>query len=152
MNLHHSKSTFHYSDTWADPGKQYLPKTWEHTPFDELVETYILWSENDTRSEDYRVRYATLDSPTGKLHIPEDNHVITKDPQQQIYGTGHNSVINIPGTDQWYIVYHRFTRPGGITMGRAAGFHREVCNDKLEFDENEDISKVIPTLSGISSI
>lgn len=29
---------FHYSDTWADPAKQYLPKAWENLPFDELVE------------------------------------------------------------------------------------------------------------------
>lgn len=29
---------FHYSDTWADPGKQYIPKAWENLPFDELVE------------------------------------------------------------------------------------------------------------------
>jgi len=27
---------FHYSDTWADPGKQYLPKAWEKIPFQEL--------------------------------------------------------------------------------------------------------------------
>jgi len=113
---------------------------------------YFLWSENDTRSEDYRVRYATSDSPTGKLNIPEKNLVIAKDPDQHIYGTGHNSVINIPGTDQWYIVYHRFTRPEGITMGRAAGFHREVCIDRLEFDENGNIVEVTPTLSGIAAI
>ncbi|MCX2679786.1 glycosyl hydrolase 53 family protein [Galbibacter sp. EGI 63066] len=28
---------FHYSDTWADPSKQYLPKAWQNLPFDELV-------------------------------------------------------------------------------------------------------------------
>ncbi|GMA63821.1 arabinogalactan endo-1,4-beta-galactosidase [Alicyclobacillus fastidiosus] len=28
---------FHYSDWWADPGKQYKPKAWENLPFDELV-------------------------------------------------------------------------------------------------------------------
>lgn len=27
---------FHYSDTWADPGKQYLPAAWESFSFDEL--------------------------------------------------------------------------------------------------------------------
>jgi arabinogalactan endo-1,4-beta-galactosidase len=34
---------FHYSDTWADPGKQFKPKAWETLSFDELikkVETY----------------------------------------------------------------------------------------------------------------
>ena len=28
---------FHYSDTWADPGKQFKPKAWEGLSFDELV-------------------------------------------------------------------------------------------------------------------
>lgn len=112
---------------------------------------YFLWSENDTRSEDYRVRYATADSPTGKLTIPENNLILAKDPERQIYGTGHNSVINVPGTDEWYIVYHRFTRPKGITMGRSAGFHREVCIDRMTFDDNGNIVRISPTLSGITS-
>ncbi|MGN8644751.1 glycosyl hydrolase 53 family protein [Gracilibacillus sp. HCP3S3_G5_1] len=29
---------FHYSDSWADPGKQIKPKAWKDLPFDELVE------------------------------------------------------------------------------------------------------------------
>jgi len=28
---------YHYSDTWADPGKQFLPKAWEGMSHDELV-------------------------------------------------------------------------------------------------------------------
>lgn len=28
---------FHYSDTWADPGKQFTPKAWEKKSLDELV-------------------------------------------------------------------------------------------------------------------
>jgi arabinoxylan arabinofuranohydrolase len=113
---------------------------------------YFLWSENDTRDEDYRVRYATSDSPIGKLNIPEDNLVIAKDPDQGIYGTGHNSVIQIPGTDEWYIVYHRFTRPRGITMGRSAGYHREVCIDRMEFNEDGSIRRVTPSLKGIEPL
>lgn len=29
---------YHYSDTWADPGKQFLPKAWEGKTHEELVE------------------------------------------------------------------------------------------------------------------
>lgn len=107
---------------------------------------YFLWSEDDTRSENYRVRYAMSDSPTGKLTIPEDNLILAKDPSKGIYGTGHNSVIQIPGTDEWRIVYHRFNRPNGIKMGDSAGFHREVCIDKMEFNADGTIKKVIPTI------
>src|SRR5690606_28595062 len=72
---------------------------------------YYLWSEDDTRSPNYKVRYATSDSPLGPLDIPENNIVIQKDEEQEILATGHNSVIQVPEKDEWYIVYHRFTRP-----------------------------------------
>ncbi|WP_461631752.1 family 43 glycosylhydrolase [Labilibaculum euxinus] len=113
---------------------------------------YFMWSEDDTRSPNYKVRYATSDSPMGKLTIPENNIVIQQDKDQEIYATGHNSAIQIPGKDEWYLVYHRFTRPKGITMGRAGGFHREVCIDKLEFDADGSIKEVKPTLSGIDAV
>lgn len=113
---------------------------------------YFMWSENDTRSPDYRVRYAMADHPTGPLRIPEDNLVLAKRPDAGIYGTGHNSVIRVPGRDEWYIVYHRFSRPEGITMGDAAGFHREVSIDRLTFNEDGTIAPVTPTLKGISPV
>lgn len=107
---------------------------------------YFLWSEDDTRSENYRVRYGTSKSPTGPINVPENNLILAKDPEKGIYGTGHNSVLQIPGTDEWYIVYHRFNRPNGIKMGNAAGYHREVCMDKMEFNEDGSIKKVTPTI------
>lgn len=112
---------------------------------------YFLWSENDTRDEDYRVRYATAPSPVGPLHIPENNLILAKNPAAGIYGTGHNSVVRVPGKDCWYIVYHRFNRPHGIGMGRAAGFHREVAIDLLEFDNTGKIKPVRPGLKGLAS-
>lgn len=113
---------------------------------------YFLWSEDDTRSENYRVRYGFSDSPTGEITIPEKSLILTKDVSKGIYGTGHNSVIQVHGKDEWYIVYHRFTRPKGITMGKSAGFNREVCIDKLEFNSDGTIKKVIPTIEGIKPI
>lgn len=109
---------------------------------------YFLWSQDDTRSENYRVRYATADSPLGPLTIPDQNLVIAKDPEAGIYATGHNSTINIPGTDLWFIVYHRFEYPDGIDRGRAAGFHREVCLDRMLFDPEGKIIMVRPTHTG----
>jgi len=37
-------------------------------------------------------------------------------------------------------------------MGESAGYNREVCIDKMEFDDNGAIKKVIPTLTGIKPI
>ncbi|MBQ9878295.1 MAG: family 43 glycosylhydrolase [Bacteroidales bacterium] len=112
---------------------------------------YFMWSENITRSSYYRVRYLISDSPVefvrdGKPAKVEDTIVLQQDPSKQIFGTGHNAVINIPGTDEWYIVYHRFTRPEGVKMGLSGGYNREVCIDRMKFNPDGTIIPVKPTL------
>ena len=113
---------------------------------------YFMWSEDDTRSVNYKVRYGVSDSPLGKITIPENNIVIQSNKEKGIYATGHNSVIQVPGKDEWYIVYHRFTYPKGIDIGGAAGYHREVCIDKLEFNSDGTIKPVVPTHQGIKPV
>lgn len=113
---------------------------------------YFLWSEDDTRSENYCVRYGFSNTPTGKIIIPNNNLVIAKNKEAEIYATGHNSIIQIPGKDEWYIVYHRFNYPNGISMGDSAGFNREVCIDKIEFDTDGLILFVTATHEGIKPL
>ena len=103
-----------------------------------------MWSENDTRDENYRVAYATGYSPTGPW--TKRGVILEKDVSQGIHGTGHHSVVNVPGTDDWYIAYHRFAIPGGD------GMHRETTVDRLEFDADSLIKKVVPTLSSIDPV
>lgn len=112
---------------------------------------YFMWSENDTRSANYRVRYLISDSPTefvcnGKPAQVERTIVLHQDPSKQIYGTGHHSILQKPGTDEWYIVYHRFARPESIKLGWSAGYNREICIDRLEFNEDGTIKPVKTTL------
>ncbi|KOS05650.1 glycoside hydrolase [Flavobacterium akiainvivens] len=111
---------------------------------------YFMWSEDDTRSPNYKVRYGTAKSPLGPITIPENNIVIQADKQQGIYGTGHHSVVQVPGKDEWYIVYHRFPYPNRQDIGPSAGYHREICIDRMEFDKQGNIIEVKPTLKGIS--
>ncbi|WP_116127762.1 family 43 glycosylhydrolase [Lewinella sp. IMCC34183] len=132
-----------------NPGSTYREGT---TIFFRNGTYYFLWSENDTRDPSYRVRYATALSPLGPLTIPENNLVIQTNEEAEIYGTGHNSVIQVPGTDDWYIVYHRFNYPNGISMGRAAGFHRETAIDKLAFNPDGSIRPATPTHAGIRPV
>ncbi|WP_115717905.1 family 43 glycosylhydrolase [Gallaecimonas mangrovi] len=113
---------------------------------------YFLWSQDDTRSPNYQVRYGTSDNPYGPIRVPKHNLVIAKDPAKGIYGTGHNGVIKVAGRDEWYLLYHRFSIPNGITMGDAAGYHREVCIDKLHFGPDGHIVPVIPTLKGVQPL
>ncbi|MGW2381045.1 family 43 glycosylhydrolase [Streptomyces sp. NPDC001658] len=105
---------------------------------------YFMWSENDTRDENYRVAYATGPSPTG----PWTKHgvILEKDLSLGIKGPGHHSVVQVPNSDDWYIAYHRFAIPGGD------GTHRETTLDKLEFDADGLIKKVVPTLTGIDPV
>ena len=112
---------------------------------------YFMWSENITRSARYCVRYLISDSPTafvrnGQPARVEEQIILQQDPSLQIFGTGHNSVLNIPGTDDWYMVYHRFTRPEGIKMGLSGGYNREVCIDPMYFNPDGTIIPVHPTL------
>ena len=113
---------------------------------------YFMWSEDDTRSENYRVAYGTSDSALGKITVAENSIILQKDKSKGIYGTGHHSVIQVPGKDEWYIVYHRFNYPDGINMGRAAGYNREVCIDKMEFNADGTIKPVTPTHQGIAPV
>jgi hypothetical protein len=106
---------------------------------------YFLWSEDDTGSPNYKVRYATSKSPVGPLNIPQNNIVIMRDDAQEIFGAGHNSVLQIPDKDEWCIVYHRIFRPNGIKMPYP-GIYREVCIDKMEFCEDGSIKQIEPTL------
>jgi beta-xylosidase len=107
---------------------------------------YFMWSKNDTRSPEYQVRYVRSTSPTGPIDPSKAEIILSRDTDKGIFATGHHSVLQVPGKDEWYIVYHRFKRPGGIYMGSEAGYNREVCIDKLEFNEDGSIRKVIPTL------
>ena len=107
---------------------------------------YFTWSVDDTGSPNYHIRYATADSPLGDLTVPRDNVVIEKDPSKGILGTGHHQILKVHGTDdEWRIVYHRFAWQNGKVMD-GPGFHREVCIDKLEFNPDGSIRKVVPTL------
>ncbi|GAB2738295.1 family 43 glycosylhydrolase [Streptomyces bullii] len=110
---------------------------------------YFMWSEDDTRSENYHVAYATGPSPLGPW--TKRGTILQKRPEYGILGTGHHSVVNAPGTDDWYVVYHRFAlngpgRPGGD------GTHRETTIDRLEFAADGTIKPVVPTLEGIKPV
>ncbi len=103
---------------------------------------YFMWSEGGWTGPDYRVAYAIADSPLGPFEridtILEQNMNIAN-------GAGHNSVINIPGTDEWYIVYHR--RP----LSESDGNSRVTCIEKMQFDVNGRIVPIVITNEGVDA-
>lgn len=110
---------------------------------------YFLWSVDDTGAQNYHVAYGTSTSPKGPIKVATKPIVIIQDANSKIYGTGHNSILNIPGTDDWYIVYHRINKS---YLSNGPGYHREVCIDKLTFAEDGTINQVTPTHEGIAPV
>jgi len=105
---------------------------------------YFLWSVDDTGSPNYHVAYGTSTSPLGPIKVADEPVILQQRPDQKIYGTAHNSVLQIPGKDKWYIVYHRIN-PAYIDKKNGPGFHREVCIDPMEFEKDGRIKPVTPT-------
>jgi len=101
---------------------------------------YLMWSEGNWTGPDYCVAYAISDSPFGPFK--RIGKVLQQDPAIA-RGAGHHSVINIPNTDDWYIVYHR--RP----LDTDNGNHRETCIDRMYFDKDGFILPVIITKEGV---
>lgn len=110
---------------------------------------YFMWSVDDTGSSNYHVAYGTSTSPMGPIAVAKEPVVIRQNPEKEIYGTGHNSVIQIPGRDEWYIVYHRINKD---YLNNGPGVHREVCIDRMYFNEDGTIRKIVPTRCGIEPI
>lgn len=101
---------------------------------------YFMWSEGGWTGPHYSVAYAVSTTPFGPFErigkiLQQDSTIAT--------GAGHHSVINISGTDEWYIAYHR--RPVGETNGN----HRVTCIDRMFFDKNGFIKPVAITNEGV---
>lgn len=101
---------------------------------------YFMWSEGGWGGPDYRVAYSIADSPFGPFQ--RIGVVLQQDPAVAT-GAGHHSLIQVPGADDWYIVYHR--RP----LTETHHNHRVTCIDKLEFDEKGFIKPVRITFTGV---
>ncbi|MGE3172547.1 MAG: glycoside hydrolase family 43 protein [Planctomycetota bacterium] len=103
---------------------------------------YFMWSEGGWTGPDYAVAYAVADSPLGPWQ--RAGVILQQDPAVAT-GAGHHSVLQVPGRDEWYIVYHR--RP----LGETDRNHRVVCIDRMEFDADGAILPVRITFEGVAA-
>lgn len=104
---------------------------------------YFMWSEGGWTGPDYSVAYAMADSPFGPFE--RVGKILQQDPKVAT-GAGHHSVIQVPGKDEWFIVYHR--RP----LTETDGNHRETCIDIMSFDEKGMINPVKITREGVKPV
>ncbi|GAM35813.1 xylosidase/arabinosidase [Talaromyces pinophilus] len=103
---------------------------------------YYMYSVGGWGDNSYGVEYVTsTTSPLGPF-TQQSTHILSPD-SDIAQGTGSNGIIHVPGTDEWYIVYHR--RP----LGDYDANHRYVCIDRMEFDDSGAIKPVRITREGV---
>ena len=102
---------------------------------------YLMWSEGGWTGPDYSVAYAMGPGPTGPFR-PMGK--ILKQDFRIARGAGHHSVVNVPGTDEWYIAYHR--RP----LDTDRGEHRQLAIDRMIFEADGTIRPVVMTREGVA--
>ncbi len=105
---------------------------------------HLTYAIDDTGSPNYRVGYATSTTPEGPWTYR--GVILQKDESQGILGTGHSSIVQVPGRDEWYIAYHRFAIPGGN------GTNRETTIDRITFGDDGLIEQVVPTLTSVDPL
>jgi beta-xylosidase len=122
--------------------KEVTPENYVEGPFAfrRNGKLYFMWSEGGWTGPDYSVAYAIADSPLGPFK--RMGKILQQDPDVAT-GAGHHSVIPAPGSDTWWIVYHR--RPKGDDNAH----HREVCIDRMEFNPDGTIKPVKITFEGV---
>lgn len=103
---------------------------------------YFMWSEGKWREANYRAAYAIADNPLGPFE--RIGTILETDPEVGT-GAGHHSVIHKPGSDKYYIVYHRHP------LGDTDGDHRVTCIDEMKFDEDGFVLPVKMTFEGVAS-
>ena len=94
---------------------------------------YFMYSSGSWTKDSYCVNYSVSSSPFGPF---EFKGRILDSQRPLATGAGHHSVINIPGTDDWYICYHRRPIPS------LSAHHRVVCLDRMYFNDKGDIIPV----------
>eukprot|EP01034_Spumella_vulgaris_P030303 gene30303-37496_t len=98
---------------------------------------YFMWSIDDARSPDYRVGWGVADSPLGPVTSRTDQFIVLQRSGAAV-GTAHHSVVNVPGTDRWYVAYHRHALPQG------GGYQRQTVLARMEFDSEGNIKPMDP--------
>lgn len=103
---------------------------------------YFMWSEGKWSGPDYSVAWAVADSPFGPFE--RAGKILEPDPAVA-FGAGHHSVVRPPGSDDYFVAYHR--RPPGVTDLH----HRIPCLDRMAFGPDGGILPVRMTREGVEA-
>ena len=102
---------------------------------------YLYTLEGD---EKYQYAYVmSRKSPLGPFEFPENDIIATTNYELGIFGPGHGSVFNLPGTDQFFFAYLEFGR---------RSTNRQTYVNKLEFNKDGTIRPMDLTLEGVGAL
>lgn len=122
------------------------PKPFEAAYMMKKGSKYILMYSGDScHDETYNVRYSYGNTPYGPFTEGKNNPILSTTEDKTTHGPGHHSVLE-DGND-FYIVYHKHDYP--MTRG---GLARQVCIDKMIFENDSTIKAVVPTSKGIGNM
>ena len=98
---------------------------------------YLMYSNARWYDTSYNVQYSTSTSPLG----PWTYQGTVLSSANGNTGPGHHSLLKYPGTDDWYIVYHRHEQSNGPG--------RRIAIDRIYFNADGTIAPVVMTQSGV---
>ncbi|WDF53691.1 family 43 glycosylhydrolase [Mucilaginibacter sp. KACC 22063] len=101
----------------------------------------LMYSGGSCHDETYNVRYAYAHTPYGPFKEGANNPILSTNADKTVHGPGHHSVLQ--DGDDYYIIYHKHDYP--MTRG---GLARQVCVDRLIFENDSTIKKVEPQNTG----
>ena len=101
---------------------------------------YLTYSNGAWYNASYNVQYATASSPLGPWNYK--GSILSSDSTHQ--GPGHHSLLQYPGSDDWYVVYHRY-------QNNDFSGHRLVAIDRMYFNSNGTIRPIAMTDAGVDA-
>jgi beta-xylosidase len=96
---------------------------------------YLSYSHGSYRNSSYSAHYATSGTPYGPWRY--GGPFLTSDARHK--GPGHHSVIQGPGKDRWFVVYHRYNNAEGNGPYRGG---RQIAIEPLEHEVGGILKKV----------
>ena len=99
---------------------------------------YMMYSNGSWFNETYNVQYSTASSPLGPWTY--GGQILAS--ADGITGPGHHAVVQMPGCDDYYMVYHRYDN----------GQNFRTCHiDRMYFNLDGSIRKVKMTTTGVAA-
>lgn len=99
---------------------------------------YLSYSHGSWQRASYSVHYATAESPVGPWTYR--GPILESDATRK--GPGHHSFVQLPGSGEWRIVYHRWENQAGDGPYRGS---RQLCLDRVEYEADGLLRKVTMT-------